>query len=201
MAGGDISEFQFGAARPTRRFLRYSIDLYRRMLASPQIIIAAVNGLALGGGAELALYSDLVVASRAATFGFPEARLGVVPGLAIGRLASVVGPHRAKQLMLVDDPISADAAQALGLVNWVVDPGEEVPAAIRMARVVLERGPVACEVIKAVIEREAGGEDFRAMHGALVEVFATDEAIEGAQVFMKKGRIDYGASNRAGTAD
>src|SRR6185312_7750292 len=118
-AGAEIGEFDFDPEK-ARSFLIAAMEV----LAAPENtrtpVISAVNGIAYGGGFELAIASDFIIASDRAQFAVPEIKLGLLPGFAIVRLAEIVGRPKAKELSILGDPISAEEAYRLGLVLRVV---------------------------------------------------------------------------------
>ncbi|HET9690013.1 MAG TPA: enoyl-CoA hydratase/isomerase family protein [Acidimicrobiales bacterium] len=188
-AGADISGFggPDEAAAYGAQFRR-SFD---KLAALPRAVVAAVAGYALGGGCELALACDLRVASQTATFGQPEILLGIIPGAGgTQRLTRLVGPGRAKELVLTGRQVKADEALAIGLVERVVPAGGELDAALELAAT-LAAGPlVAHGHAKAAIDGGldgplAAGLDLEAER--FVEVFRTDDAANGVRSFLEKG--------------
>ena len=128
-AGADISEFGGGADG-----LGGALDLTLRFENSRLPVIAAVNGIAFGGGCELSLACDLRIAASTARFGQPEIKLGIIPGWGgTQRLPRLIGKARATELLLTGDPIDAARALEIGLVNEVVDAGALMDAARRWA--------------------------------------------------------------------
>jgi enoyl-CoA hydratase/carnithine racemase len=194
-AGSDVKEFEALAGRVAQGKLLYEKYVYRKLAELPVPTIAAIEGDALGGGLELALCCDLRIASARARLGMPEVRLGVIPGSGgTQRLPAVVGPARAKELILVGELISAQRAEQIGLVNAVVDEGEALAAAIDMAQRIAQRGPVAVREAKRLIER-AGDRDLDAGLAAELDasdrVFASDDMLEGARAFFAKRPPDF----------
>jgi enoyl-CoA hydratase len=189
-AGSDVKEFEGLAGRVAQGKLLYEKYVYRKLAELPVPTIAAIEGDALGGGLELALCCDLRIASARARLGMPEVRLGVIPGSGgTQRLPAVVGPARAKELILVGELISAQRAEQIGLVNAVVDEGEALAAATEMAQRIAQRGPVAVREAKRLIGR-AGDLDLDAGMAAELDasdrVFASADMLEGARAFFAK---------------
>jgi enoyl-CoA hydratase len=189
-AGSDVKEFEGLAGRVAQGKLLYEKYVYRRLAECPVPTIAAIEGDALGGGLELALCCDLRVASVRARLGMPEVRLGVIPGSGgTQRLPAVVGPARAKEMILVGELISARRAEQIGLVNAVVAEGDALAAATDMAQRIAQRGPVAVREAKRLIERardldlDAG---LAAELDASDRVFAGQDMLEGARAFFAK---------------
>ena len=152
-AGADIKE---RAEHPddmeVQRSSRVLSPLCRRLERMGKLFIAAVNGLAAGGGCELALACDLRVAATGATFALPEVRLGILPGAGgTQRLPRLVGAARALEMMLVARFITAEEALDWGLVNRVVPPAELMAEARRMAAELLAKAPLALGVIKQAV--------------------------------------------------
>jgi enoyl-CoA hydratase/carnithine racemase len=189
-AGSDVKEFEGLAGRVAQGKLLYEKYVYRKLAELAVPTIAAIEGDALGGGLELALCCDLRIASARARLGMPEVRLGVIPGSGgTQRLPAVVGPARAKELILVGELISAERAEQIGLVNAVVGEGEALAAATDMAQRIAQRGPVAVREAKRLIER-ARDLDLDAGMAAELDasdrVFASDDMLEGARAFFAK---------------
>lgn len=189
-AGSDIKEFEALAGRVAQGKLLYEKYVYRKLAELPVPTIAAIEGDALGGGLELALCCDLRVASQRAQLGMPEVRLGVLPGSGgTQRLPAVVGPARAKALILTGDLIDATRAEQIGLVNEVVAAGEARATAYEIAARIAQRGPVAVREAKRLIDRardldlDAG---FAAELDASERVFASQDMLEGSRSFFAK---------------
>ncbi len=153
-------------------------------------VIAAINGYALGGGLELALTADLRVAAEEARFGFPEAKVGSMPGAGgTQRLPRVVGPSRAKELMFVADHIDAAEAHRIGLVNRVVSRADLMAKTLDLARVIGSRAPLALAAIKRSVDRAGGEERERglAFEGAqFAAVRTSEDRKEGIAAFLEK---------------
>jgi enoyl-CoA hydratase/carnithine racemase len=187
-AGADIkamSERSFAEA------LRHpAAGFWRRLAAIKTPMIAAVSGYALGGGCELALACDMIVAAEGATFGQPEINLGIIPGGGgTQRLARVLGKQRAMELVLTGERFDAAAALELGLVNRVVEGDGWLDEAMALAATVAERPPIAARLAKqAVIAAEetaltAGLENERRLYELAM---ATEDRVEGMTAFLEK---------------
>ena len=153
-------------------------------------VIAAVNGFALGGGCELAMACTLRVASKTAKLGQPEVNLGVMPGYAGSqRLPRLVGKGRALEILLTGDPISADEAFRIGLVNRVVEPAELLAASRAILAKILSRAPVAVGCVLDAVNHGrdmpfAAAEDYEAtLFGLCV---STEDMKEGVAAFLEK---------------
>jgi len=192
-AGADIgalAERQFHEAlfHPAAAF-------WRRIAESRTPMIAAVSGFALGGGCELALICDLIVASETAEFGQPEITLGIIPGGGgTQRLARAVGKQRAMELVLTGRRFDAHEAERLGIVNQVTRKGEWMAAALELAHRVARRPPLAARLAKqAVLAAEetglsAGLEQERRLYELSM---ATEDRVEGTRAFLEKRKPEF----------
>ncbi len=155
--GGDIEDFgnipEGVAAR--RAYMREALDGFRAWDELPKPVIAAVHGHALGGGCELTMVCDIVVADETARFGTPEAGVGLVPGPGLVRGLSHVNLHWMKYMVLTGLPLSAEEARLAGLVNTVVAPGEHLAEAERLAGIIASRSPLATSVGKGILGKGA----------------------------------------------
>jgi enoyl-CoA hydratase len=155
-----------------------------------RIVIAAINGFALGGGCEVALACDIRVADESAVFGFPEVSLGVLPGAGgTQRLARLVGIGKAKELICTGDRISADEAKRIGLVERITPKGEAITEAKKLAKSVLSRGPIAvCNAKKAInASLDTTLEDGLKLEAELfAALFGTHDMKEGVSAFLEK---------------
>jgi enoyl-CoA hydratase len=153
-------------------------------------LIAAVEGFAMAGGLEIALACDLIVASREARLGIPEVKRSLVAAAgALRRLPQRVPLNVAMELALTGDPISAERAYEIGLVNRLAEAGGAVDAALELAAAIARNGPLALDATKDVLYRQAdwGEEQFWREQGAIVEpVLTSEDAREGAVAFSEK---------------
>ena len=146
-AGADLSEYV--DASPIDLLQRRHDLLWGAVAACKKPVIAAVRGHALGGGCELALHADLILASQNARFGQPEVKVGIMPGGgATQRLTRALGKHRALKLLLLGEPIDADTAERIGLVAEVLDPDAVEARALAVAQQLCELPAVALRLIK-----------------------------------------------------
>jgi enoyl-CoA hydratase/carnithine racemase len=187
-AGADIKAM---SDRSFADALRHpAAGFWRRIAAVKTPLIAAVSGYALGGGCELALACDMIVASDTARFGQPEITLGIIPGGGgTQRLARVIGKQRAMEYVLTGRRFDADMALEFGLVNQVVKKNRWLTEAMELARTVAERPPIAARLAKqAVLAAEetalsAGLESERRLYELAM---ATEDRVEGMQAFLEK---------------
>jgi enoyl-CoA hydratase len=190
LAGADITEFQGPTPVQALAFSQRIQRLYSRIEALPQVTLAAVNGFALGGGCELTLCCDLVLASETARFGQPEINLGVIPGAGgTQRLARLVGLHRAKEICYLGEMIDAAEAYRIGLVNRVVPADRLLVEARALAEKLAARAPVALRMIKEAMN---DGYDLDLPKGLALEAkawavaFSTADKREGVAAFLEK---------------
>jgi enoyl-CoA hydratase/carnithine racemase len=186
-AGADIKAFTGMDEASGRDYVAGTHALLRAFERSPIVTIAAVNGLALGGGCELAMACDLRVAAASARFGQPEIKLGIIPGFGgTQRLARLVGSAKALELNLVGEPLGASDAAALGLVNRVVPDDELLGAALALAETLAAQAPLAVAAIKRVSANADLDAGIAAEQAAFAEVFQTADAREGIAAFLEK---------------
>jgi enoyl-CoA hydratase/carnithine racemase len=194
-AGSNVNDFEAHRGPAGREHFELEERVYRRLAVLPMPTIAAIEGNALGGGLELALCCDLRIASERARLGMPEVRLAVTPGSGgTQRLPRIVGPARAKELILTGRVIDAAEAARIGLVNEVVPAGQAGERADAVAAEIAPRGPLAVREVKRLIDA-AGDLDLAdglaAEVEASVRIFATDDLLEGAAAFRAKRDPTY----------
>ena len=193
-AGADILEWSpLGGVGMWQRWIRDGHRAFDRLARLRQPTIAAISGIAYGGGLELALACDLRIAAEGARFAFPEVTIGAVPGWAGSqRLPRVIGAGRAKQMILAGEPIDADTAAAWGLVNEVVPTDRLASRALELARRIAENAPTAVQASKQLVDA-AAGEALATTLEALAAGLAasTDDAREGIAAFRGKRKPDY----------
>ncbi|TMK70170.1 MAG: enoyl-CoA hydratase [Actinobacteria bacterium] len=192
-AGADIRALR---ERTFEEALRHpATAFWRRVAAAKTPLVAAVSGFALGGGCELALLCDLIVASETAEFGQPEITLGIIPGGGgTQRLARVLGKQRAMELVLTGRRIDAREAELMGLVNEVASEGEWLERAMELAQRIARRPPIAVRLAKqAVLAADetplaAGLEHERRLYEIAM---ATEDRLEGMDAFLEKRRPEF----------
>jgi enoyl-CoA hydratase / 3-hydroxyacyl-CoA dehydrogenase len=186
-AGADIKAFTTMDAAAGEKLIHETHALFNELGTDGIATIAAVNGLAFGGGCELSMACDVRIAARSALFGQPEIKLGIIPGFGgTQRLPRLVGANKALEMNLIGDPMGAEEAFEFGLVNRVVEDHELLDTALSWARKLAQAAPIALEQIKRVSaagELDKGIEDEKR---AFAEVFASDDAKEGITAFLGK---------------
>jgi len=186
-AGADIKSFTTLDESSGEQLVDTAHGLFSELGRGGVATIAAVNGLAFGGGCELAMACDVRIAARAALFGQPEIKLGIIPGFGgTQRLPRLVGTSKALEMNLIGDPILAEEAFELGLANRVVDDHELLDTALAWARKLAGQAPLALEQIKRVSaagDLDAGIEDEKR---GFATAFTSADAREGISAFLAK---------------
>lgn len=189
-AGGDVKSLEKMTSGDAISFARLAHRVLGKIEGLPKPIIAAVNGLALGAGCDLAVACDLCVASRKAAFGEPPTGLGITtPFGGTQRLPRIVGPKRAKHMFFTGDTIDADTALQIGLVNMVVEHERLMYEAKNLAKRILARAPIAVGYCKALVNKSIGGniEEGDEMEMELyARCFDTEDKREGTRAFLEK---------------
>jgi enoyl-CoA hydratase len=190
VAGADIAEY---AAADHQRFVAYQAEsrrLFSWLDGFDKPVIGAVNGYALGGGFELALCCDLLVASANASFGLPEGLLGLSPGGGgTQRLTRAAGPFVAADVLLAGRRLTAEDALGLGLVAEVVAPGRLLEAALAKAEQAARVAPLAGRAMLALVRTAMEApleEGLAAEQEALAALHRTRDAAEGIRAFVEK---------------
>jgi enoyl-CoA hydratase len=195
VAGADISEMKDMTPEQALEFARLGQGVFQRLHSLGKVSIAAVNGFALGGGCELAIACDLILASESARFGQPEVNLGVIPGFGgTQRLARLVGPQAARYLVLSGDIIDAREALRIGLAAQVYPAGELLEQARKLALTISSRGQLAVRSAREVI---AAGLDVSLAEGLELEAqafsrcFETADQKEGMDAFLGRRKAVF----------
>jgi enoyl-CoA hydratase/3-hydroxyacyl-CoA dehydrogenase len=186
-AGADIKAFTTLDPAGGEKLLRDTHAALEQFGSGKVATIAAVNGLAFGGGCELAMACDVRIAARSALFGQPEIKLGIIPGFGgTQRLPRLVGTSKALEMNAIGDPILAQEAFELGLANRVVDDHELLDSALAWARRLAGQAPLALEKIKVVSGDGDLAQGLAAERDAFASVFASEDAREGISAFLAK---------------
>ncbi|PVV13792.1 MAG: enoyl-CoA hydratase [gamma proteobacterium symbiont of Ctena orbiculata] len=195
VAGADISEMQDMSPVEGMGFSQTAINLFRRLELLPIPVIAVVNGYCLGGGCELAIACDWIIASENAVFGQPEVNLGITPGFGgTQRLTRLIGPARAIEMIVSGRHVKADEALAWGLVNHVYPQDRLMQEALAMAEQILQKGPLAVRLSKQAIVR---GQGLDLDSACQIEsqsfglCFSSDDQKEGMAAFLEKRKPEF----------
>ena len=163
-------------------------DVFRKGCRKP--LVAAIEGVALGGGLELALVADLLVASREARFGSPEVRFGLFPGGgALLRLPRLLPQSIVTEMALTGEPLAAPAALAHGLIVRLCEPGQALDAAMELAAAIARNAPLGVEAAKRMLRLAPGrpeDELWPAQRELVAAVFGSEDAQEGARAFAER---------------
>ncbi|MBE6091314.1 MAG: short-chain-enoyl-CoA hydratase [Clostridium beijerinckii] len=190
VAGADITEMKSKSAIEGRKMAKLAQKIFSNIENMPQVVIAAVNGYALGGGCELSMACDIRLASTKAKFGQPEVGLGIIPGFAgTQRLPRLVGKGIAKELIFTTDMIDAKEAYRIGLVNKVYEPEELMEKTIELAQKIMKKGLFAVSLAKSAINNglNMDTESAYAFEADLFGLcFSTDDQTEGMSAFIEK---------------
>ncbi|WP_156822122.1 enoyl-CoA hydratase [Azoarcus sp. KH32C] len=192
-AGADIRDLSERSA--VEMMLRNTHRLWQAIADCPKPVIAAVNGLALGGGCELAMHADIIVAGEGAAFGQPEVRIGIMPGAGgTQRLTRAVGKFRAMKMVLTGQPVGAREALEMGLASEVVADEQVQARALELAAEIAALPPLAVMQIKEVV---LAGQDASLDSALALErkafqlLFASSDQKEGMRAFLDKRKPEY----------
>ena len=192
-AGADIKEM--AGVSPVEMLLRDNIARWDRIRRVKKPIIAAVSGYCLGGGCEMAMACDIIIASESAQFGQPEINIGVIPGAGgTQRLTHAIGKSKTMEMVLTGRTMNAREAQAAGLVSRVVAVEDYLDEALKLAREIASKAPLAVRFAKEAVNKAYetsladGIEDERRLFYFL---FATEDQKEGMQAFIEKRAAEW----------
>ncbi len=195
VAGADIGEMRDMSPEEAREFAILGSRIFRKIELMDKVVIAAVNGFALGGGCELALCCDIILGGEKAKFGQPEVGLGICLGFAgTQRLPQLVGVKKAKELIFTGDIIDAEEAGRIGLVNHVISQDELMTKAIEMAKKIASKGQIAVRYAKVAINRGIGTDmdTGNAIETDLFALcFANEDQKEGMTAFLEKRKAVF----------
>jgi len=190
VAGADISEMKDYNTEQAVEFIRLGHMTMDTIQNTEKPVIAAINGYALGGGLELALACDMILASETALLGVPEVNLGVIQGFGgTQRLPRLVGKSLAKELIFTADSITAKRAYEMGMINGIFPAEDLLPEAKRMARKIAQKAPIALKLAKRVIDKgynQELSEGCKLEMEAFVSCFSTSDRKEGMRAFLEK---------------
>ncbi len=184
-AGDDINDLAtIKDAFDAKAYFREIAGAIRKVEEFRKPIIAAVNGLAYGGGCEITMVCDIAIASENARFAQPEGKIGAWPPLAAVRLPSIVGKAKAMEIMLTGEPIDAKEAERIALINKVVPPERLKDAAVEMAKKIMRVAPLSASLIKTTVNKKI--EDMESVIDATAMLFSSEDLREGAIAFLEK---------------
>jgi len=193
--GADMKERKDMDIARVRQFIQVIRDTFSLIENLPRPVIAAINGIALGGGTEMALACDIRIADPAATMGLTECKWGIIPGGGgTQRLPRLVGKGMAKELIFTARTVDAQEALGIGLINKISPSGRALDEAVKMAEFVCENGPIAVSQAKSVINR---GMEMDINNALQIETNAyevcipTKDRIEGLVAFSQKRKPNY----------
>ncbi|TXD14091.1 enoyl-CoA hydratase/isomerase family protein [Extensimonas vulgaris] len=190
-AGADISGFP-ETPEQTRQFIATILPFLQSPERCRKPLIAAVNGMAFGGGFELAIACDFILASERAKFGVPEIQLGLLPGFAVVRLHEIVGRPKAKELSMLGEPIDAAEAVRLGIALRTVPHEKLLEEATAFAEKLAAKPRMAVEMAKSFYNRGLGGDEMRYAADAFPFLFLTEDVKEGVSAFREKRKPQFG---------
>jgi enoyl-CoA hydratase len=191
-AGADIKEM---SDKSPIDMMLGGFEAWQRIRQIHKPLIAAVGGYALGGGCELAMHCDMIVASENARFGQPEILLGIIPGAGgTQRLARTIGKFRTMEMVLTGAQIPAQELAALGLVNRVVPKGEHLTEAVKLAKTVAAQAPIAVRLAKEAVQaafETSLTEGLELERKNFFLLFASEDMREGMRAFIEKRKAEF----------
>ena len=193
-AGSDIREFGHLGHDASEHKILFEDMVLRTLAHVPVPTIAAIDGPALGGGLEIALACDLRVCRRGVALGLPESRLGGLAGNGSVRLARLIGPARAKELLFTGETIAADKALAWGIVNIVVEEGSALDGARDLAATIAKRGPLSNRFAKQLVDAAQDLPAEAAFSASTVlqqQIYDSSDLREGMAAFFAKREPDF----------
>lgn len=195
VAGADVSEMKDMTPEEARLFAEKGCSVFKKLETIAKPVIAAVNGYAFGGGCELAMACDIIIAGEQAKFGLPEVGLGITPGFGgTQRLPRIVGTKIAKEIIFTGGTIGAEEAQRIGLVNRIVPPNTSLQTAIEMGKVIASKGQLAVRNAKISINK---GIETDIDSGVAIEnqcfaqCFENNDQKEGMTAFLEKRKPNF----------
>lgn len=191
VAGADIKELRTLDGDSAEKKSRKGQRIFQLIEDSRKPVIAAVNGYALGGGAELAMACHLRVAGPNATFGLPEVGLGLIPGYGgTQRLAQIVGRSRALEMILTAKQVKAEEAKAIGLANEISE-GDPQEAARSLLKKILKNGPIAIQKAIEAVYASDKADGFETEAKLFGELYETEDFVEGTSAFLEKRKPEF----------
>lgn len=194
-AGGDIEGMLKMSVQEASRYSETVQKVFLKIESLSKPVIAVIGGPAIGGGCELTLICDLRIASTKAKFGQPEVDLGVMPGAgATKRLTQLIGPALAKEMIFTSRLIDAATAKEIGLVNQVVEPADLLSEAMKLAKKIASKAPLAIRLAKETINRGLNTDIVSATEyerRGFALLFSSADRLEGMSAFIEKRRPNF----------
>ncbi len=194
-SGADLKERKGLDIAAWQQIYQYLQQAMLAMIECPQPIIAAVNGIAYGGGLELALASDFIYAAEHATFALPEVKLGIMPGaMGTQNIPRMLGLQRAQELVLTGEPFSAQQAYGWGMVNRLCSAEDLLPAAIATAKKIAANAPLATRNAKRALNHAIQADlkkDYEFEVSTYLELLDTHDRVEGVNAFNEKRQAEF----------
>ncbi len=196
VSGGDIDEIAGLNPETAHILTTQANDLMKYIENFPKPIVAAINGIAFGGGIELAMVCHLRIASDNAQFALPEAKLGIITGMGgIQRMVQLVGKGKAYELALTGEPVTATEAVKIGLVNKVVQAEQLIPASMEILKKIAGSSGVSVRaIIKSINAYFSDQDGFRVEMDEFEKCFGKDDFKEGVKAFKEKRTPDFNPS-------
>ena len=192
-AGADIEAMSKWSADDVKK--ASSMETRNRIRETSKPMIAAVSGYVFGGGCELAMQCDMIVASETALYGQPEIKIGIIPGAGgTQRLIKAMGPYKAMEMVLTGEPINAQTAYELNLVNRVVPVERFLEEAKALARVIAERPPLAVRAARDTVRQGTETtmkEGLEMERQNFIDLFDTEDQAEGMKAFLEKRKPEF----------
>jgi enoyl-CoA hydratase len=195
VAGADISQLATFNSLQAKKFALKGHTVIKKLQELPIVVIAAVNGFALGGGTEMAIACDFIYASENAKFGQPEINLGLIPGFGgTQRLPRLIGMNMAKELIYTGNMVSAEDAARIGLANKIVPAAELMEAVLKTARQIASKGKASLRFAKEAVNN---GMNVDLASGINIEIdafalcMASSDAKEGTTAFLEKRKAEF----------
>jgi enoyl-CoA hydratase/carnithine racemase len=188
-AGDDIADFEFETVGDAREYARHIMECGLTIERIETPVIAKVDGLAHGGGCELAAIPDVTIASTESSFRLPESKVGAVPGIGLVRFPDLIGLKRTRELMLTNRELSATEAEDIGLVNEVVDPSELAERVEKRAAQIAATAPMSSRLIKRICNSRLSDEAHAV--NALTLILSMEDAKEGMDAFFSDREPDW----------
>lgn len=195
VAGADISQMQKLTTEEGREMTRLGQECMSLIEKTTKPVIAAVNGFALGGGCELAMSCDFIIASEKAKFSQPEVNLGIIPGFGgTQRLPRLIGKNMAKYLIMTGEMLNAQQAYEIGIVQKVVPADKLLDTATEIAHTIIEKAPIAIRMAKLAVNNGINMDLTSAIEyeaEAYTVSFTSEDRVEGMTAFVEKRPADF----------